>query len=49
VAVRFAGFNPTRARPTLERLSNVLAVAGSVQGEFFSKSRKIDLTVAVST
>jgi hypothetical protein len=49
VAVRCTGFNPTRARPFLERLSNVLAVAGSVQGEFFSISGKAHCTVAVST
>jgi hypothetical protein len=48
VAVRCAGFNPTRARPILERLSNVLGVAGSVQGAFFSRSRKAHRTVAVS-
>jgi hypothetical protein len=49
VAVRFAGLNPTRARPTLERSFDVLAVTGTVQDDFFSKSRKIDVPVAVST
>jgi hypothetical protein len=49
VAVRFSGLNPTRARPTLERFFNVLAVTDTVQGDFFLKSRKIDETVAVST